>query len=82
MILVDHEGTTSLNLGFHDSIPEFLGRDGLASATFFLVTLVESFEFGTVDLVEVGSLIRAKQRPVTIGLDTLHATHHRQPSKW
>ena len=73
-ILVKHEGSTSLNLGFENSIPELLGIDGLATATLTLIFLVELLKLITPDLVEARCFIRTEQRPLSVSLDTFHAS--------
>ena len=73
VVLVDHEGSSSLDLRLEDGVPELLGLDRLASTTFLLVSLIELFELFAVHLVKVWGFVRAEQRPVTVGLNTLHA---------
>jgi len=76
MILVNHEGSTSLDLSLNDCIPKLLSRNGLAGSSFLLILLVESIELVTIDIDKTRCLAGTEQGPLAIGLDTLHAEEH------
>ena len=51
MVLVGHEWSSSFDLSLEDSIPKFLSRDGLASATLLLVSYVQLFKFSSINFM-------------------------------
>ena len=73
VVLVSHKGSSSLYLRLQDSIPQLLSGNSLASTTFFLVLFIQRLKFLAVNFMHARSLIRAEQRPLCVGLDTLHA---------
>ena len=73
-VLVQHERTTGLNLSLEDSVPEFLGLNGLTTAALPLIPFVQLLELVTPDLMQAGGFVRAEQSPLAVRLDTLHAT--------
>ena len=74
-VLVQHERSTSLDLGLENSVPQLLRLDGLPGATFAFVLLVESLELFSPHLVQTRRLVGTEERPLATRFDTLHAAH-------
>lgn len=72
-ILVEHEGTSGLDLGIENGIPKLLSLDGALRSAFGFVLEEESVEFSAVCIRETWRLRWAEQRPVPISFDTSHA---------
>lgn len=72
VILVEHEGVTSLGLSLEDGIPELLGLHGLTTLAGLLILLVQSLELLTVAVGKTGTLVGTHEGPVTVLLNTLH----------
>lgn len=73
VVLVAHERSTCLNLRLQNCIPEFLRGNRLAGTALTLITLKQLLKFGAVGLMQIRSFIGREERPVSVGLDTLHA---------
>lgn len=71
-VLIDHIGSSSFDLGVNNLLPKPAGLDGATSTTFFFVAGVEFFKFRSPTLIETWALIWAHQRPVLVGLHSLH----------
>jgi len=74
-VFVDHEWTTSLDLGLEDGIPQLLSLNCSLCSSLLLIPREERFEFGIVSLIETRCFRRTEQRPIPI---TLHSSHASQ----
>ena len=71
-IFVEHVGSACLNLGVNDLLPQPACLDLFSCATLLLILSVQCLEFVTPALEETGALVGAHERPVCIGLNSLH----------
>src|SRR6056300_488863 len=71
-ILVKHVRSTCLGLRLEDSLPYVSRWYGGVSSTLFFVLEVKLLKLLTIRIGETRSFVRAKERPITTLLDTLH----------
>lgn len=71
-VFVQHVWNTGLCLGLQNSKPQLLCLHHTPSTTLLLVALIELLKLLPPAVCEARSLVGAEQRPVLIGLNSLH----------
>lgn len=71
-VLVEHKGTSGLDLGVQDSEPKLLCLDDLSELAFPFVLFVKIVESLAMHIGQTGALVRAHQCPVSVGFNTSH----------
>merc|ERR1719234_1807752 len=71
-VLVEHVGSSCLNLRLNNGIPQLLCFDGLLGPALLLIPGVELLKLISPDLVQARAFVGTHERPLTVFLNTLH----------